>query len=334
MSSPLVLVAPDSFKGTFRAAEVAASIGAGLEAAGLVPPDLCPVADGGEGTLEVLLTALGGETAGAPATDPLGRRIDHAGFALIEDGGTAIVEVAEASGLHLVAPDERDAYAASSRGTGELIVAACATGAEVVLVAAGGSATSDGGAGAIEAIEEAGGLQGTALVVLTDVRTPFEQAPARFGPQKGADAKTVKKLERRLQQQAAALPRDPRGVAMTGAAGGLAGGLWAQYGAQLEPGAPFVLQALGFDRRMRAARAVVVGEGRMDATTLEGKIAGEIATRARQAGVPCHAIVGQNAIDRFSARILDLQVILEAGTRDDLAAAGEHLGRMLAEHRA
>jgi glycerate kinase len=333
-SSPPVLVAPDSFKGTLRASEVAAAIGVGLERAGLIPPELCPVADGGEGTLEVLLTALGGETAGAAATDPLGRPIAQAGFGLIEDGGTAVVEVAEASGLHRVAEDERDAFAATSRGTGELIVAACAAGAQVVLVAAGGSATSDGGAGAIEAIEEAGGLQGTTLVVLADVRTTFEQAPARFGPQKGADPKTIKQLARRLQQQAAALPRDPRGVPMTGAAGGLAGGLWAQYGAKLEPGAPFLLQALGFDRRMRAARAVIVGEGRLDATTLEGKIAGEIATRARQAGVPCHAIVGSNAIDRFSARILDLQVILEAGTREALADAGEQLGRMLEEHRA
>jgi glycerate kinase len=329
-----VLVAPDSFKGTLRASQVAAAIGAGLERAGLIPPDLCPVADGGEGTLEVLLTALGGETAGAPATDPLGRPIRAAGFGLIEDGGTAIVEVAEASGLHLVEPSERDAFAASSRGTGELIVAAAAAGAEVVLVAAGGSATTDGGAGAIAAIEDAGGLQGTRLVVLADVRTPFERAPARFGPQKGADAQTIVKLERRLDDLAGRLPKDPRGVPMTGAAGGLAGGLWARFGAVLEPGAPFILKALDFDTRMRAARAVVVGEGRIDATTLEGKIAGEIATRARQAGVPCHAIVGTDAIDRFSARILDLQVIQEAGTREALEAAGYQLGRLLEERRA
>jgi glycerate 2-kinase len=328
-----VLVAPDSFKGTLRAAEVAASVAAGLERAGLVPPDRCPVADGGEGTLEILLTALGGETAGAVASDPLGRPV-RAGFGLIEEGGTAIVEVAEASGLHRVAEDERDAVAATSRGTGELIVAAAAAGAAVILVAAGGSATTDGGAGALEAIEEAGGLQGAQLAVLCDVRTPFEQAPSRFGPQKGADAQAVALLERRLQDQAARLPRDPRGVPMTGAAGGLAGGLWATYGARLEPGAAFVLKAINFDARMRAARAVVVGEGRLDATTLEGKIAGEIATRARQAGVPCHAIVGSNAIDRFSARILDLQVILEAGTPEALRDAGERLGRMLEERRA
>jgi len=328
-----VLVAPDSFKGTFSAPQVAGAIGRGLERAGLMPPDLCPVADGGEGTLDALLPQLGGELVAQEVQGPLGAPV-RTGFGLIEDGGTAIVEVAEASGLHRVAEDERDAYAATSRGTGELIAAACAAGAEVVLVAAGGSATTDGGAGAIAAIEEAGGLQGTTLVVLCDVRTPFELAPSRFGPQKGADATTVKKLERRLQQLAGTFPRDPRGVPMTGAAGGLAGGLWAAFDAKLEPGAPFVLQALGFDARMRAARAVIVGEGRIDATTLEGKIAGEIATRARQAGVPCHAIVGTNAIDRFSARILDLQVILEASTREELAAAGEDLGRRLEAHEA
>src|SRR6478735_8548176 len=163
-----VLVAPDSFKGTFRATEVAAAIGRGLESAGLRPPDLCPVADGGEGTMEALLTALGGETAGARVHDPLGREVD-AGFALLEGGGTAVVEGAQASGLGLVAEAERDAEAASSRGTGELIAAA-------VLLACGGSATTDGGAGAIEALTEAGGLRGARLVCLCDVRTPFERA--------------------------------------------------------------------------------------------------------------------------------------------------------------
>jgi glycerate 2-kinase len=319
-----VLAAPDSFKGSFRATQVAAAIGRGLEAAGLEPPDLCPVADGGEGTREVLLTALGGETAGARVTDPLGREVD-ASFALIEDGATAIVEVAEASGLHLVAADERNAEAASTRGTGELIAAAVAAGAQVVLVAAGGSATTDGGAGAIEAIEAAGGLDGAALVVLCDVRTPFELAAERFGPQKGADPAAVKRLRRRLERLAATLPRDPRGLAGTGAAGGLAGGLWARYGATLEPGAPFVLRALDFEPRMRAARAVIVGEGRIDQQTLEGKVAGEIAVRARQAGVPCHAIVGQDALGPFGARMLDLQRVLEAPTLEAIERAAASL---------
>ncbi len=216
------LVAPDSFKGTFTAAQVAAALGRGLEAAGEPPPDLCPVADGGEGTLSVLLTALGGQTGGARVSGPLGDPV-HAGFAVIEDGGTAIVEVAGASGLGLVPDDRRGpaaAWAASSRGTGELIVAAARTGAQVVLVAAGGSATTDGGAGAIAAIQEAGDLGGATLVVLCDVRTPFEDAARVFGPQKGADDGTVARQQQRLHAQAGARPRAPRGVPGTGAAGG------------------------------------------------------------------------------------------------------------------
>src|SRR5690242_312428 len=144
-----VLVAPDSFKGTFRASQVAAAIGRGLERAGLMPPDLCPVADGGEGTLDALLPQLGGEVLAREVQDPLGRPVTAA-FGLVEGGGTAIVEMAAASGLGLVADDERDAWAASTYGTGELIVAAAEQGAQVILVAVGGSATTDGGAGALE----------------------------------------------------------------------------------------------------------------------------------------------------------------------------------------
>jgi glycerate kinase len=324
MTDRPVLVAPDGFKGTFRATEVAVAIGRGLESAGLRPPDLCPVADGGHGTMEVLLTALGGDTAAAPVHDPLGREIEAA-FALIEDGGSAIVEMARASGLALLKPDELDAEAASTRGTGELVLAAVEAGAQVVLVACGGSATTDGAVGAIEAIEGGGGLRGARIVCLCDVRTPFERAAEVFGPQKGADPATVKRLTKRLNAVAQKLPRDPRGEPMTGCAGGLSGGLWAQYGATLEPGAAFVLRALDFDARMRAARAVIVGEGRIDEQTMQGKIAGEIATRARQAGVPCFAIVGSSALDAFGARMLDLQRVIEASDLDAIEAAAASL---------
>ena len=326
-----VLVAPDSFKGTFTAPQVAAAIGRGLESAGEPPPDLCPIADGGEGTLGVLLAALGGETGGADVRDPLGRQV-AAGFALIEDGGTAIVEVAEASGLSRVADAERgpeSAWEASSYGTGELIAAAAATGAGVVIVAAGGSATTDGGSGAIEAIRDYGGLDGTKLVVLCDVRTTFERAAVVYGPQKGADPATVKRLTARLDKLAKRLERDPRGMVMGGAAGGLAGGLWAAFGAQLVSGAVFVLDALDYDSRMRAAQAVIAGEGRLDDQTLQGKAAGEAATRARQAGVPCHAIVGQDAMDLFGHRILDMQTVTPATTLDEIAEAAARLVPLL-----
>jgi len=328
-----VLVAPDSFKGTFRAAEVAGAIGRGLERAGLMPPDLCPVADGGEGTMEALLIALGGETDAIEVQGPLGAPV-QAQFGLVEDGGTAVLEMASASGLGLVAENERDAWAASTYGTGQLICAAVDAGAQVIVLGVGGSATTDGGAGAIAAIEEHGGLRGARIVVLTDVRTPFERAPAVFAPQKGADAAMVERLEARLDALAAELPRDPRGVPLTGAAGGLSGGLWAAFGAELEHGAPFILDALDFDARMRAARAVVTGEGKLDEQTLEGKLVGEIGTRTRQAGVPLHAIVGTDRLDPFGKRIIDLQVVQEATDLDEIAAAGETLGRALADGSA
>lgn len=326
---PPVLVAPDSFKGTLRASEVAAAIGRGLESAGLEPPDLCPVADGGEGTLEALLTALGGETAGAPAHDPFGKTIT-AGFALVEDGGTAVLEAAEASGLH----HGKDPWEASTYGTGELICAAVDAGAQVVLLGVGGSATTDGGAGALQAIEEHGGLGGARLVILCDVRTPWERCAEVFSPQKGADEAMVARLAQRLDDLAGELPRDPRGVAMTGAAGGLAGGLWAAHGAVLEPGASFVLDALGFTERMRASRCVITGEGKLDHQTLQGKVVGEIGTRTRQGGVPLHAIVGRNELSAFGARMIDLQIVKEASTVDEVEASAHELGALIRAGRA
>jgi glycerate 2-kinase len=315
------LVAPDSFKGTFSAAEVAAAVAAGLRAGDREAIEL-PVADGGEGTTAALLEALGGELRTASVTDPLGRGIE-ASYALLADGATAVVECSVASGLGLVAEEERDAYAASTRGTGELIAAACEAGARTVLVAVGGSATTDGGAGALEALDEAG--VSPRLEVLCDVRTPWEEAPRTFGPQKGADGATVRRLERRLDSLADAAARDPRGVSMTGAGGGLSGGLWAHRSAALVPGAARVLDAVGFDALARKAAFVVTGEGRLDLQTLQGKAAGEVAIRCRQSGIVCHAVVGENAIEPFEARMLDFETIIEAGTLAEMEAAGAAL---------
>jgi glycerate 2-kinase len=193
----------------------------------------------------------------------------------------------------------------------------------------GGSASTDGGSGALRAIEEHGGLRGARLTVLCDVRTPFEDAARVFGPQKGAGPDQVKRLTARLGRLARGWRRDPRGVALTGAAGGLSGGLWAALGAELVPGAAFVLDRLDFDSRMRAARAVVTGEGRLDRQSLAGKAISEVATRARQSGVPCHAIVGRQELDLFGIRILDLQAVLEAGTLRHIRAAAKRLGKVV-----
>ncbi len=323
-----ILVAPDSFKGTFSAGEVAEAIGRGLQARGR-PVDLCPVADGGEGTLDALLPAVEGELQTITVSDPLDRPIE-ASFVLGDR--VAVVETAAASGLGLVDPSERDAVAASTFGTGQLILAAIERGAEIVYLGVGGSATTDGGAGAIRAIRDSGGVGGVGgarIVVLTDVRTPFEHAARVFGPQKGADEQTVSRLTKRLNDQARRMKRDPRGVPMTGAAGGLSGGLWAEFGAELVPGAQFVLDAVDFDRRMRAARAVVTGEGKLDQQSLAGKLVSEIATRARQAGVPCHAIVGTRELDSFGVRVLDLQAVFEASTTRQISAAARRLANVL-----
>jgi glycerate 2-kinase len=320
-----VLVAPDSFKGTFTAGEVAEAIGTGLRDGGR-SADLCPAADGGEGTLDALVAAMGGEVQTAKVSDPLGRTIE-AEFAV--NGSTAIVETAAASGLGLVAAAERDAIEASTFGTGELLVAAAAAGADTILLGVGGSATTDGGAGAIRAIERGGGLDGVRVVVLCDVRTTFADAAQVFGPQKGADPDDVRRLTARLNAQARRLPRDPRSEPMTGAAGGLSGGLWAAFGAELVSGAAFVLDAVGFDARMRAARAVITGEGKLDEQSLVGKVVSEVATRSRQAGVPCNAVVGTCALDAMGARVLDLERVLEATTLDELRDAGRELAQLL-----
>jgi glycerate 2-kinase len=321
---PRILVAPDSFKGTFSAVEVADAIGRGIERAGL-DVDRCPVADGGEGTVEVVLASLGGRLVDAPAHDPLGRDM-LASFALLGgDGERALVETAAASGLALLSADELDPWNASTFGTGELIVAAVAAGAREVMVAVGGSATVDGGRGALEAIAERGGIGAAQIVVLSDVETPWELCAEIYGPQKGADPATVRRLAARLEAYASELPRDPRGVPMTGGAGGLSGGLWAGAAAELRAGAPYVLDVIGFDARVRAASAVVVGEGRLDRQSVMGKIVGEIAGRADAAGVPLHAIVGQAQIDLATTAQVDLRSVTEATTLAELESAGERL---------
>jgi len=320
-----VLVAPDSFKGTFTATEVGAAIARGLRAAGL-PVEVCPLADGGEGTLAVLSAALGADLQAVEVSDPLGRPIS-ASFALA--GDVAIIETAAASGLQLVGPQERDAVAASTAGTGELILAALDAGARTIELGVGGSATTDGGAGALGVIGRAGGLRGARLIVLCDVRTPFEQAAEVFAAQKGASAADIAMLTQRLNAMASALPRDPRGVPMTGAAGGLSGGLWAVFGAELVAGASFVLDAVGFDARAAAARAVLTGEGRLDRQSLAGKLVSEVATRARRAGIPCHAIVGTLALGPADTRELGLGEVVEASTLEALEQAGRRLAEII-----
>ncbi|MEA2142468.1 MAG: glycerate 2-kinase [Solirubrobacteraceae bacterium] len=322
--APCALVAPDSFKGTFDAPTVARALSDGLRQAGW-ETDVCPVADGGEGSLALLVEALGGELVEVMAGDPFGRRVECA-FGLVDGGATAIVEMALASGLALVDPGERDAWRASTSGTGELILAAAGTGAREILVAVGGSATTDGGAGAIATIRDGGGLGDARRVVLCDVESAFEDAPRIFGPQKGADPALVERLEARLDALAATLPRDPRGVRFGGCAGGLSGGLWAAFGAELRAGARAVLDALDVDERMRTAQLVVAGEGCLDEQSFGGKIVGELVRRAGAAGVAVHAVVGTSRLSDDEAARFGLRRVWTASTFEQLVAAGRALG--------
>jgi glycerate 2-kinase len=236
------------------------------------------------------------------------------------------VEVAAASGLSLVGEPDRDAEAASSAGTGELIAAALEAGASRILVAAGGSATTDGGRGAIDALETSGGVRGAHLEVLCDTSIPFERAAEVFGPQKGATPEQVAALTDRLVALAGTLPRDPRDRAMTGAGGGISGGLWAQYGAHLVPGSAFVLGVVGFDRRLEDADAVITGEGRLDSQSREGKLTGAIARRCRAAEVPCHAIAGEIALDPADERALGFATLSSATSIESIEDTAERIG--------
>ncbi|KRC53099.1 glycerate kinase [Nocardioides sp. Root79] len=316
-ASPTVLVAPDSFKGTYAAAEVAAHIARGARAAGATAVE-CPLADGGEGTYDVLRHALSAdvvevETVG-PWRDPL-----RAAYALTREG-VAIIELAAASGLGLRRDDD-DALASDTFGTGLLVAHAAERGAGHIVIAAGGSATTDGGAGAVAAIAERGGLRGARITVLCDVTTSFEDAAVVFGPQKGADPDQVGLLTARLHEQAGGYPSDPRGVARTGAAGGFSGALWSWYGAELVSGADYVLDMIDFDRLAGDAMAIVVGEGRLDSQTQQGKIISAVLTRV--ANKPVFAVVGSIDLDlgEFAERFDGIMVasdptaLAEAGAR-------------------
>jgi len=287
----VAIVAPDKFRGSLTASDAADAMTAGLEAVGFTVRRV-PLADGGDGTLDALLAARGGSTRTATVTGPLGEPVE-AQWALLPDG-TAVVEMARASGLALVA-NRNDPLRASSRGTGELILAARRGGARQVIVGVGGSATTDGGLGAVDALGWS--LAGSEVIVACDVATPFLDAATVYGPQKGATSAQVSLLTRRLARLAEEY-HNRTGVDVTtlegaGAAGGLAGGL-AAIGAQLEPGFDVVARVAGLDDALDGVDLVVTGEGRLDATSFEGKVVGSVLEWAAEEGVTERVvIVGQ-----------------------------------------
>lgn len=327
---PLVVLAPDSFKGTFDAATVAQLLAEGVVEAGC-RIDVCPVADGGEGTVEVMQRALGGRRIAVTVQGSLGAPVS-AGFVLTDDG-RALIETAAANGLALIPAGERDAERADTYGTGQLIAAAAAAGAREVLLGVGGSATTDGGAGALRAIEDAGGLYGVPITVLCDVDVPYLDAARMFAGQKGADDAAVVRLVHRLDALAATFPRDPRAEPRTGSAGGLAGGLWAALGASLVSGVDVVLDVVEFERRCAGAAAIITGEGRLDAQSLRGKVVAGIARR-RPGDVPLFVVAGSSRLAAAEVQSAGIAGVVEAGTPDQLRAAGATIGRGLRKSAA
>ena len=288
-----VVAAPDKFRGTATAAAAAAAMAAGARRLG-ARVTAVPMADGGEGTL----AAFGGGTDVTTVTGPLGTPV-AASWRYDPDAATAVIESAQACGLHLAGGHEgNDPEAATTRGVGELIAAAVQRGARRVLIGIGGSATTDGGQGAVDALVEAGlvpALREVDVLVCCDVETRFLDAARIFAPQKGADPATVARLSDRLARRrdgyVARFGVDPQTVSGSGAAGGLAGGL-AALGAKLVPGVDLIAAETGLDDAIAAADVVLTGEGRVDATSLQGKVVGALCQRARVAGKGAIVVAG------------------------------------------
>ena len=322
-----IVIAPDSFKESLTALEVAEAIEAGLKK---VLPDAeyvkVPMADGGEGTVQSLVDATEGRLISAEVCAPLGNKV-KAEFGLSGDGRTAIIEMAAASGLHLVPSEKRNPLHTTSYGTGELILAALDEGVEKIIVGIGGSATNDGGAGMLQALGAllldaqhqpigAGGgclqdlaaidlsgldkrLAGVEIVVACDVDNPMcgeKGASAVFGPQKGATPEMVQALDSGLLHFAAIAARDLgldiQSPAGAGAAGGMGGGVLLLPDARLQAGVQIVMEAVKLAEKVQDADLVITGEGRMDAQSVHGKTPIGVAHTAKAFGKPVIAIVG------------------------------------------
>ena len=284
-----MVAAPDKFRGTASATQVADAIGRAAWEAGW-RCDEVPMADGGEGLLE----ALGGPNRTSTVTGPLGDPVD-APWRL--DRSTAVIEMALASGLNLVGgADGNDPVSASTYGTGELVNDALEAGARRIIVGVGGSATTDGGLGALRALYPLQRLRGVELIVACDVTIGFVDAAERFAPQKGASPAQVELLRRRLDRLAQVYEDehgvDVRSLRGGGAAGGLAGGL-AAAGATLVDGFEVVAEEVGLDEKLEGADLVVTGEGFLDEASFEGKVVGGVAELAGELDVPVLAVVGR-----------------------------------------
>lgn len=355
-----VLCAPDSFKGTLSAVDAAAAMAEGVAGAdSSIACDRCPVADGGEGSLEVLAAAMGGSIHETAVTGPLGEPVTGR-YAIVGEDTTGVVELAEASGLGLVPEARRDPTRTTTFGTGRLIAAAVAGGCGTIIVCIGGSATVDGGAGIAQALggrflDSAGRplegpLSGARLIevaayepppspprirVACDVANPLcgpRGAAAVYGPQKGATPEQVEMLDEALGHLSSVVGVDGD-FPGAGAAGGAGWGLVALLGAELQGGIDLVLEAVGFCSRCAAADLVLTGEGSLDEQSLHGKACVGVARAAGALGVPVMAIAGRvtrtGEFDALFARVVDLSQ--EYGQQRSMADTAQVLADATAE---
>lgn len=306
-----VVLAFDSFKGCLPAREVCAAVRDGIQSVRSdVETVILPMADGGEGTAEAMMAALGGEWIPLTVTGPLPHRKVEAGYVWLAHEKTAVVEMAKASGLPLLKPDERNPMLATTYGTGELIKAAVEKGAQKILLTVGGSATVDGGVGAAEAlgwkifpdlekIEPPENFQMPEVDVLCDVTNPLcgpNGAAQVYGPQKGATPEQVEALDSRLWKLSElifqTLEKNVRDVPGAGAAGGLAFGAAAFMNGRLVRGVDTVMETIGLIEALKGADWVLTGEGCFDSQSLQGKVVDGVARRAKQTGAKTGVIAG------------------------------------------
>jgi glycerate kinase len=327
---PRLLVAPDKFRGSATAAQVALAIGEAAKELGW-SVDQAPLSDGGEGFCAV----LGGRPRPVRVHGPLGEQV-HAAWYELDGLPTAAIEMAMASGLHLAGGWEgNDPIRASTRGTGELMAAAVRAGARHLLVGMGGSASTDGGWGALEVLEPHSRLSGVTLEVACDVRTRFVDAAAVFAPQKGATPAQVELLARRLERLAQVyLDRfgvDVNTIDGSGAAGGLAGGL-AAVGAELVSGFELVADRIDLADRMESVDLVITGEGLLDEQSFEGKTVGGVVTLAEELGVPVVVLAGEaEGLHRVEVRTLVGSFGEETAWADPLGSLKRLAGAVLSE---
>ena len=366
-----IVVAPDKFKGSLSAKAVAERIGAGLLSVNAnIDLDLCPIADGGDGTVAAMVAATHGKLLTSRVTGPLPEMKIDAAYGILGDGQTAVIEMAAASGLALLDLASRNPLNTTTFGVGQLLVAAARQGAARIILGVGGSATTDAGIGCAQGagspvlLEDGEPTSDTEplcgrdmpkvvlvkhgrgseverlkITVACDVTNPLcgpNGAAAVYGPQKGATPEQVAWLDAALLELATRTGKlAEANTPGAGAAGGLAFGMLAYFGAELRPGASIVIEAVKLRERLNSADLCIIGEGQLDSQSLAGKGPVGVSRLCKEMGIPCVAFVGASGISRDAARDAGIAEIVEVNDPTaSLADSMRRTGELLQAHAA